>query len=116
MSIGVGTPVSTTTNSKQQTVYNTVNGDERNPIKNLPNLDQPHEKTDYVAQHILDQLGDTRSKEFYKLVAAKVPETVIRETLSEIKADGAKHPAKVFTHRMKLYAIEQLKKRIGSEK
>ncbi|HUW22407.1 MAG TPA: winged helix-turn-helix domain-containing protein [Candidatus Bathyarchaeia archaeon] len=94
------------TNKKE----NTVNGS----IKKLKNLKQPEDKTDYVAQRILDQLGDDHSKKFYKLVAAKVPEDIIFRALAEIKTDGAKSPAKVFTHRMKLYAIEQMKKEIGS--
>jgi len=58
-----------------------------------------------VAQHILNVLGDERSERFYKLVAAKIPEQVIREILSEIKVDGARDPAKVFVHRMKQYAM-----------
>jgi len=77
---------------------NTVNG----AIKNLKNLEQPKDKTAYVADQILEQLGDDHSKKFYKLVAAKVPEDVIFRALAEIKTDGAKSPAKVFTHRMKM--------------
>lgn len=92
--------------------HSTVNGGQ-NFIKDLPNLDQSLERTEYVAQYILDQLGDDHSAKFYKLVAAKVPEPVIRKALAEIKADGARNPAKVFTHRMKLYALEQLKTHIG---
>jgi hypothetical protein len=92
---------------------NTVNG-KKNLFEKVPNLDQPPEKEDYIAQVILDQLGDKHSSSFYKLVAAKVPEYIIREALAEIKADGAKNPAKVFTHRMKLYAFDQVKRQIGS--
>jgi predicted transcriptional regulator len=93
-------------NSKKE---KTVNGD----IKKLKDLEQPEEKTEYIAQQILDQLGDTHSLAFYRLVAAKVPEDVIYKALAEIKADGAKSPAKVFTHRMKLYALKHLKRGIG---
>ena len=88
---------------------NTVNGD----LKALKNLEQPREKTEDIAQQILDQLGDRHSLAFYTLVAAKVPEDVIYRALAEIKTDGAKSPAKVFTHRMKLYALERLKNGIG---
>lgn len=95
-------------NSKKDT----VNGGQ-NFIKDLPDLDQPEEKTDYMAQYILEELGDKHSERFYKLVATKVPERVIRKALAEIKADGADSPPKVFTHRMKLYALEQLKERVG---
>ncbi len=73
-------------------------------IKYLRNLDQPLEKTQYVAKSILDQLGDRHSERFYQLVAAKIPEQVIRLTLSEIRVDGAREPARVFTYRMNQYA------------
>jgi hypothetical protein len=42
-------------------------------------------------------------------VAAKVPEGVIRETLSQIKVDGAREPAKLFTYRMQRYALAKQK-------
>lgn len=61
-----------------------------------------------MAQFILGELGDAHSQAFYYLVAAKVPERVVRKTLSEIKHDGARSPAKVFAHRMKQYATERL--------
>ena len=89
---------------------NTVNGEEKNGIKELKNLDQPKERSDSVAQHILSVLGDEKSERFYKLVAAKIPEQVIRETLSEIKVDGARNPAKVFVHRIKEYALAKSKR------
>ena len=41
----------------------------------------------------------------YRLVAAKIPEVVIREALSAIKVDGAEHPAKLFTFKMQRYAL-----------
>jgi phage replication O-like protein O len=114
MSGGVGTPVSTTTNSQQQTVHNTVNGvvkgGERSEIRQLKDLEQPPEQTAYVAQELVKALGDDKSARFYELVAAKVPEAVIRETLSEIKADGARHPARLFTYRMQRYALERRKR------
>jgi len=67
------------------------------------------ERTQYMAQEILSQLGDRHSLRFYHLVASRIPEQIIRRTLSEIKVDGAKSPAKVFTYRMKLHAQEQQK-------
>lgn len=48
------------------------------------------------------------SQAFYYLVAAKVPEPVVRKTLSEIRHDGARSPARVFAHRMKQYAADAL--------
>jgi DNA-binding Lrp family transcriptional regulator len=95
----------------QETVRQaTVNGNKKTCLEELPDLDQPKEKREYVAQFILDALDDEHSYPFYLLVAAKVPEKEIRQVLAEIKTDGARNPAKVFTHRMKLYAIQQQKR------
>src|SRR5688572_19469243 len=59
---------------KQQTVDNTVNGvvkgGEVKNIQKLHDLDQPPEKTEYVAQFLLDELGDRQSEKSYRLVAA----------------------------------------------
>jgi adenylate cyclase len=44
---------------------------------------------------------------FYNLVAAKIPEQVIREVLSEVKTDGARSPEKLFTYKIKQYALER---------
>ena len=94
---------------RQQTVDNTVNGvvkgGEGNNIQKLHDLDQPTEKTGYVAQFLLDELGDQKSERFYRLVAAKIPEAVIREALSAIRVDGAENPAKLFTFKMQRYAL-----------
>jgi hypothetical protein len=93
---------------KQETVDKTVNGDV-SIFKQLPTLDQSRDKTQYVAHTILQQLGDEQSTRFYQLIAAKVPEEVIHQALSEIKVDGAREPAKLFTYKMKLYALSRLK-------
>src|ERR671914_382993 len=61
------------------------------------------EKRDLLVQDIIDTLGDTHSKRFYRLVAAKIPAEVIYQALSEIKGDGADDPRKVFTFRMNRY-------------
>lgn len=110
----VGTPLSPTINRRQQTErQQTVsNGEKKSGLQALPALQQPPEKTAYVAQFILDTLGDQQSQRFYTLVAAKVPESVIRQTLAEIRADGARRPERVFTQRMKLYALQQQKKKL----
>jgi len=93
----------------QKTVDNTVNGvvkeAEIKSIQHLQDLDQPKEKTAYIAQYVLDELGDQQSRKFYTLVAAKIPETVIREAISAIKVDGAENPAKLFTYKMQRYAL-----------
>ncbi len=75
-------------------------------LKDLPDLDQPEGKAEFIAEEILGELGDQHSAAFYRLVARKVPDDVIRRTLAEIRADGARFPAKVFTHRMQLFASQ----------
>lgn len=91
------------------------NGDKKtskkSELQTLPKLDQPIEQTQYLAGEILQQLGDRHSSRFYHLVASRIPESIIRRALSEIKADGANEPAKVFTYRMKQYAEEHLQGR-----
>jgi hypothetical protein len=56
----------------------------------------------------LTALGDEHSKAFYRLVARKVPETVIRRMLSEVKQGGADSSAKVFTMKIMGYAQEKV--------
>jgi Bacteriophage replication protein O len=94
---------------RQQTVNNTVNGVVKggvvSSIQKLQDLNQPQEKTAYITQYVLDELGDTQSRKFYALVAAKIPEPVIREALSSIRVDGAENPAKLFTYKMQRYAL-----------
>lgn len=93
----------------QKTVDNTVNGvvkgGEARSIQQLKDLDQPQEKTAYIAQYVLDELGDQQSRRFYALVAAKIPEAVIREALSAIRVDDAENPARLFTYKMQRYAL-----------
>src|SRR5436309_3509846 len=81
-------------NIEENRENNTVNGSSK-LIKNLANINIPDEQVDYIADYILHELGDKHSAKFYKLVSRKIPESVIRKALSEIKVDGAKHPAKV---------------------
>jgi hypothetical protein len=54
-------------------------------------------------------LGDEQSRKFYGLVAAKIPEQVIRETLSQLRVDGARSPAKLFTYKIQRYALTKQK-------
>src|SRR5918992_504428 len=93
----------------QKTGDNTVNGvvkgGEGKSIQKLEDLDQPPEKTAYITQLLLDELGDQQSVKFYRLVAAKIPEAVIREALSAIRVDGAEPPVKLFTYKMQRYAL-----------
>ena len=99
---------------RQYTVNNTVNGivkgGEKSMLQQLPDLGDPPEKTAYLVQHvILPVLGDKQSRKFYELVAAKIPEAVIRETLAQLRVDGARDPAKLFTYRMQRYALAKQK-------
>lgn len=109
----VGTPTSTTRNSRQQTENITVSNGDTSLFQTLPDLKQPEARTEYATDFLLQQLGDKHSQRFYHLIAAKVPERVIRQALAELKADGAREPAKLFTHKMKLYALQERKKRVG---
>jgi DNA-binding transcriptional ArsR family regulator len=96
-------------NRKENTEENTVgNG----VFRRLPDLNQQKEKTAYLTQFLLDRFQDHHSYPFYKLVAAKIPESEIRRALAEVKVDGARNPATLFTHTMKLYALNCLKKTI----
>ncbi|QLG69706.1 MAG: hypothetical protein CH104c_0475 [Candidatus Woesebacteria bacterium] len=90
--------------NKQKTV---TNGN-KSIFKKLPTLPMPQEQKDYIKDEILKVLKDKHSERFYYLVASKVPESVIRQALSEIKADDANDPAKVFTFRMNKYAEEKI--------
>lgn len=99
-------------NREENREDNTVNG----VLQKLPDLDQPEDKTAYVAKTILDELKDQHSARFYHLVAAKVPESEIHRALAEVRQDGARNPAKLFTHKMQSYALAQVKKRIGERR
>jgi hypothetical protein len=91
-------------------VNGVVKGGEKSNLHKLPDLGEPSEKTEYIANHvILEALGDEQSSRFYELVAAKIPEQVIRETLAEVKADGARSPAKLFTYKIQRYALTKQK-------
>jgi hypothetical protein len=109
-------PTEPSNNIEENREKNTVNGvvkgkGEKSGIQQLRDLEQPPEKTTYIAEHvILPVLGDEQSRKFYELVAAKIPERVIRETLAAIRADGAQHPARLFTYRMQQYALLQRKR------
>jgi hypothetical protein len=99
----------------QQTVNNTVNGvvkgGEESALRELADLGDPPEKAGYIARDIILQaLGDEKSLKFYELVAAKVPEQVIRETLAEVRVDGARDPARLFTYKIQRYALEARKR------
>jgi predicted transcriptional regulator len=88
---------------------------DRTDLRRLPDLGEDRDAIKALADVILEALGDAHSQAFYYLVAAKVPEAVVRRTLSEIRHDGAREPARVFAHRMKAYAAEALQKARSAE-
>jgi hypothetical protein len=88
-----------------------IAAEDKTDLRKLPDIDQPKEKTKYLSDEIAAELGDKHSQAFYYLVAAKVPESVIRDALAEIKQGGARSPARVFTSRMKTYVADTLSKR-----
>jgi len=97
-------------NREKNTVNGVIKGGEKSVLQSLPDLGDPPEKTVYIAQHvILPVLGDEQSRKFYELVAAKIPEQVIRETLSQLRVDGARSPAKLFTYKIQRYALTKQK-------
>ena len=61
------------------------NDERKTVLHQLPNLEQPSEETRLITDDILVALGDQHSRSVYALVAAKIPESVIRQKLSEIK-------------------------------
>src|SRR5262249_21060778 len=96
-------------NREENTVNGVVQGKEKSSLHRLPDLQEPPEKIAYVGKLILEALGDKKSEKFYQLVAAKIPERVIRETLSGIRVDGARDPAKLFTYKIQRYALAKQK-------
>jgi hypothetical protein len=104
----IQTTIGQTTVTK--TVNGVVKGEEKSVLRELPDVGDPPEKIEYVAKHvILQALGDEKSVKFYELVAAKIPEQVIRETLAEVQADGARSPARLFTYKIQRYALTKQK-------
>lgn len=102
---------------KETNETKTVNGSYKaatSPVSQLPDRHEPTVAVESLTAEILDQMGDSHSQDFYRLVAARVPPEVVRSALSEIKHDGgAQSPAKVFTARMNRWALARLKKGIG---
>src|SRR5215211_3253220 len=104
-------------NREKNTVNGVVKGGEKSNLRELPDLGDPPEKIEYIARDIiLKALGDEKSLKFYELVAAKIPEQVIREVLSEVRVDGARSPAKLFTYKIKQYALERARGEFAQRK
>jgi hypothetical protein len=91
---------------KPKTADEQAQAPDKTDLRKLPSLNVPKEQTQFMAQTILEALGDKHSQNFYYLVASKIPARRIRKALAEIKQDGAKFPERVFASRMKIYAEE----------
>jgi hypothetical protein len=52
-------------NREENTVNGVVKGGEKSTLQHLPDLGDPPEKTEYIAQQILKELGDEKSQRFY---------------------------------------------------
>ncbi len=79
-----------------------------NPLHLLPDALSEPAHIALIGGDILVALGDRHSTGFYHLVARKVPETVIRRSLAEIKQGKVRSGPKVFTHDMMAYADTHL--------
>jgi hypothetical protein len=74
-------------------------------LTKLPRLITDKSRINYLVEEILNVTNDSHSTKFYELVASRIPEDKIRLTLSEIKADGARSPAKLFTWKIQKIAL-----------
>jgi len=54
-------------------------------------------------------LAEITIRKSQNLVAAKIPESVIREVLAEVRVDGARNPARLFTYKIQRYALTKHK-------
>lgn len=75
-----------------------------NPLHLLPDLRCEPAHIELIADDILSALGDRQSLRFYRLVARKIPEPMIRKALSELKEGRVRNKAKLFTSEMMRYA------------
>ena len=81
-----------------------VNGGKTHLAKLNP-LDQPKEQTVCIAKELLNEYGDPHSWPYYLDASRKVPEPLLRQWMSEIRNDGARHPVRAFVHRVEQYAL-----------
>jgi len=106
-------PVTPTINSKQQTVNKTVTGGLGKQLRALPDNDLPVDQVMLIAEDNATKLKDMDALQLHTLIAAKLPERLLRKWCSEIMTDGADNPGAVFTSRVKKYAEDELKKLKG---
>lgn len=87
-------------------INNTIsaNGNLRKLQDSTTNKDLINVLEEYLVQHFHDE----SSRSYFRLVASKIPESIFRTWLSEIKVDGAQNPIKVFIYRAEKYAQAHL--------
>jgi hypothetical protein len=85
-----------------------------NPLHLLPDIRSEQAHIDLIADDILSALGDRQSAGFYRLVARKIPESVIRRGLSELKQGRVEAKPKVFTSEMMRFAKEHVEADLSS--
>lgn len=85
-----------------------------NPLHLLPDNQADEANIRLIADDILSALGDQQSANFYRLVARKIPESIIRRVLSELKQGRVEAKPKVFTSEMMRYAKERLESDLDS--
>ncbi len=95
-----------TDNKKQEPNVNVADSGKAppNPLHLLADVRTEQAHSDLIAEDILLALGDRQSMRFYRLVARKVPEPIIRKILSELKQGKVRDRPKVFTSEMMRYA------------
>ncbi len=87
----------------------------RSPLHLLEDAQKEAGHIGLIADDILDAFGDNQSKQFYLLVARKIPESYIRETISELKQSTARSKARVFTRKILDFVDEALNKKQKKE-
>ena len=85
-----------------------INKKSNNRIKKIPILKQPPEKTEFIADQLVEALNNPKARKYYLLVASHIPENVVWQQLAEVKADNPRDPITLFTHRMQKYADNYL--------
>ena len=87
----------------------------RSPLHTMEDVQKEKDHIKLIAEDILEAFGDNQSKQFYMLVARKIPESYIRETLSELKQSTVRSKARVFTRKMLDFVDYALNKKLEQE-
>jgi predicted metal-dependent phosphoesterase TrpH len=80
----------------------------KSQLGDLPNLAISEADIDALTEQLVHTFDDEHSRNYFRLVAAKVPRGVIARTISEIRKQNPDNPSRLFTFRMGLYAQEHV--------